>query len=188
MSACPHHKETLMLDIFGELNQTLKAAVEQHLSSCPDCAIEKDAITQTLKIAKTALDAPPLGEVEAAAMRAHVIRDLAIGAKNPSKRKQPFFFSRAFIPTLASASVLLIALGFMASKFLIDPEINKGTLLTELQDQPPPDDLAIIDNMDLLSDFDALNKLARVIDRSQPPSLQNDVQGKNGHDKKPIFS
>jgi len=188
MSACPHHKETLMLDIFGELNQSFKASLEQHLSSCPDCAIEKDAITQTLTIAKTALDAPPLGEVEAAAMRERVIRDLAIGAKNPPKRKQPFFFSRAFIPTLASASVLLIALGFMASKLLTGPEINQSTRLTVLQEQLPADDLAIINNLDLLTNLDALDKLARAIDQSQPPSPHNNVQGKYGHVKKTILS
>ena len=177
-----------MLDIFGELNQNHRDAWKRHLSSCPDCTSEKYAITQTLKIAKTTLDATPLGDVEAAAMRERVIRDLTIGTKNPRERKQAFFFSRAFIPALASACVLLIALGFFTSKFLTGQGINKSTRLTALQEQLPADDLAIINNLDLLSDLDALNKLARVIDQSQPPSPHNNVQGKKGNGKRPILS
>jgi anti-sigma factor RsiW len=188
MSECPQHKETLMLDIFGELNQNRSDAWKQHLSNCPGCMTERDALSQTLKIVKTTLDAPSLGEVEAAAMRERVIRDLTIGAKNPRERKRPFFFSRAFVPVLASACVLLMATGFIASKFLTGPEISKGNRLTVLQEQLPADDLAIINNLDLLTNLDALNKLARAIDRSQPPSRHNNVQGKNSHGKKPIFS
>jgi hypothetical protein len=188
MSACSHHEETLMLDIFGGLNENRREPWKRHLSGCPDCKAEKDAVTRTLIIAKTTLDAPPLADGEAAAMRENVIRDLIGGVKNPQERKQAFFFSRAFIPTLASVCVLLLALGFIASKFLTGPGIDKSTRLTVSQEKLPVDDIAIINNLDLLSDLDSLNKLARVIDRSQPPSHHNNVQGKNGHGKKPILS
>ncbi len=177
-----------MLDIFGELNQNLKADWEQHMENCPGCRAEKDAIARTLEVTKTALDAPVLGEFEAAAMRNRVIRELTAAPKNLLERKRPFFFSRAFIPVLTSACVLLIALGFMASKFLTGPEINMGTQLAASQEHYQSDDIDIINNMDLLRDLDALDKLSKVIDQSQPSSRPNNVQGNNGHGKKPILS
>lgn len=177
-----------MLDIFDELNPDHRSAWERHVSGCPDCRGEREAIIQTLTIAKTVLEAPPLEETEAADMRKRVIRDLAVHTKSPRERKQPFFFSRAFIPTLATACVLLIALGFIASKFLTGPEIVNSSRLAALQEQLPAEDLDIINNLDLLTNLDALDKLARTIDESQPPSPQNNVQGNYGHGKKTIFS
>lgn len=188
MSACQQHKETLMLDIFGELNQDLMADWERHLKSCPDCRAEKEAIARAIGIAKSAFDAPPLGEAEAAAMRERVVRNLTIAPEKPRERKQPFFFSRAFFPALVSACVLLVVLGFTASKFLFGPKIDTGTQLAVSQESLPADDLDIINNMDLLRDLDALDKLAKVIDDSQPSTLPNNAQGKNGYGKRTIFS
>ena len=193
-----------MLDIFGELNQDFKADWERHLKSCPDCRAEKNATTRALEITKTVLEAPVLEEYEAAAMRNRVIRELTSAPKSLRGRKRPFFFSRAFIPVLTSACVLLIVLGFMASKFLTGPEINTGTQLAITQEHLPvidtgtrlasyqehlqAEDIDIINNMDLLRNLDALDKLSKVIDQSQPSSRPNNVQGKNGYGKKSIFS
>ena len=188
MSACPHHKETLMLDIFGELNRNRAAAWEQHLNGCPGCRTEKETISRTLKLAKRALEAPQLSEAEAAAMRHRVVRELTADTPRSGERKQAFFFSRAFIPTLASACVLLMALGFMASKLLTGPTTAKRIQLSALQEQLPEEDIEIINNMDILSNLDALDRLSQAIDRSESPSPHNNVQGRSGHGKKTIFS
>ena len=187
MSACPHYKKTLMLDVLGELDQKKREDLNRHLDRCPSCKAEKVAFIRTLKAAKASFEAPPLGETESAAMRSRVIRELTGGSKKPARPPRTFFLFRAVVPALATACTLLILLGVMAAKYLSGPKIALNPQPLHLQVQTTADDAAIITNMDLLSDLDALNKLARVIDRPQPSSPNNNVQGENGHGQKAIF-
>jgi hypothetical protein len=58
MKPCSDYQETLLLDVYGELNPAERRVWEKHLSACEHCRKEKEQLVRLLQTIKTALPTP----------------------------------------------------------------------------------------------------------------------------------
>jgi hypothetical protein len=180
MSACQDQKSSIMLDVYGELNAEARAYLQQHLEVCEGCRNEKRHLLAVIGKTKAAMEPPGLSATEARRMTNAITWKL-----NEARRLKwwsPIFAYRPLriIPALAAAGILIVFAGIMGyNTFIADHQYHTtaGLQAEELS----PQDLEIIQNLDLLREMEAIQKLVQVIDPSStnPPAddLFDDTQG-----------
>jgi hypothetical protein len=189
MPDCTDRNEQVMLDVYGELDAGARSALEDHLSSCADCRREKESLTAMLGQVRQAMVPPPLSMRDSAAMVRKVQDRLAV-FRLPGGRRQPVKEKRVlWIPALAAACVLVLVaifVGYERSGNIAQPVAQRIDISQKL----PENEEEIVKNLDLLKNFNTLEKLSQVVDDSagrNPSETHNQgTQGdiRYGHDER----
>ena len=189
MPDCTDRNEQVMLDVYGELDAGARSALEDHLSTCADCRREKESLTAMLGQVRQAMVSPPLSMQDSAAMVRKVQDRLAV-SRLPGGRRQPVKEKRVlWIPALAAACVLVLVaifVGYERSGNIAQPVAQRIDISQKL----PENEEEIVKNLDLLKNFNTLEKLSQVVDDSagrNPSETHNQgTQGdiRYGHDER----
>lgn len=189
MPDCTDRNEQVMLDVYGELDAGARSALEDHLSTCADCRREKESLTAMLGQVRQAMVPPPLSMQDSAAMVRKVQDRLAV-FRLPGDRRQPVKEKRVlWIPALAAACVLVLVaifVGYERSGNIAQPVAQRIDISQKL----PENEEEIVKNLDLLKNFNTLEKLSQVVDDSagrNPSETHNQgTQGdiRYGHDER----
>jgi len=182
MQACEHQKENLALYVYGELDPVTGRKVENHLENCEGCRTEHKRLSTILAKVKEASVAPQLTPWEARAMAANISRTLKAGSRRTWWRQYLEFRPSRLMPAAAMAGALVITvavLGYLnlnKTTGLAPVSLNQNEELM-LSDK----DLEILDNLELLKEMDAIQKLSRVVTPDGESELQrgmdNDTRG-----------
>ena len=189
MPDCTDRKEQVMLDVYGELDAGARSAWEDHLKTCADCRRERENLTAVLGQVRQAMVPPPLSMKDSAAMVRKVQGRLAV-FHLPGGRRQRVKEKRAlWIPALATACVLVLVaifVGYERSGTIDQPVAQRIDISQKL----PENEEEIVKNLDLLKNFNTLEKLSQVVDDSagrNPSETHNQgTQGdiRYGHDER----
>ena len=189
MPDCTDRNEQVMLDVYGELDAGARSAWEDHLRICADCRREKENLTAMLGQVRQAMAPPPLSMQDSAAM----VRKGAgpFGRVSPSRgHRQPVKEKRAlWIPALATACVLVLVAIFVGYERYgtIDQPVAQRI---DISQKLPENEEEIVKNLDLLKNFNTLERLSQVVDDStgwNPSETHNQgTQGniRYGHDER----
>jgi hypothetical protein len=180
MSACEDQKSTIMLYVYDELNAQERQRLEQHLEICEGCRKEKLHMLGMIRRIKTTMKPPKLSVTEAKEMTNTITWKLN---RTPNlKWWSPIFACRPsrVIPALAAAIILIVIASIIGYKtFTVDTQFSPTASIQA--EQLSAQELEIIQNLDLLRDMEALQKLVQAVDQS-PTSLPieklfDDTQG-----------
>lgn len=165
MPDCTDRNEQIMLDVYGELDAGARSAWEDHLRACADCRREKESLTALLGQVRQAMVPPSLSMKDSAAMVRRVQDGLAV-FRLPGSRRQFVKEKRAlWLPALATACVLVLVaifVGYERSGNIEQPVAQRIDISQKL----PENEEEIVKNLELLKNFNTLEKLSQVVDDS----------------------
>jgi hypothetical protein len=185
MKACHHHKETIMLDIYGELGTEARRRLENHLATCEACRREYRHLENMIANLKTTMDPARLSSDEVARLTATVNSRLQKERNKKWWRPNMAAYRPArLIPALATACIIIVVSAiWIYSSFFNTNEFQPTASIRE--EQLMVNDLEIIENLDLLKEMEAIQKLVKAVDK-QPNGLPSgtinrDTQGMRHH-------
>ncbi|MBW2370158.1 MAG: zf-HC2 domain-containing protein [Deltaproteobacteria bacterium] len=187
MTACPEYETLMIQDVFDELDAAERIRWETHLSDCSRCQTEQDRL-KTLKTSITTSDTPTLSFWEAENMVGRIIA--TVTGKGAGKSN---IFNRLpklgrLVPVAAVACLVFFAVGILLPG---DDSIrhHSAALSVEMIEM---EEMEIIQNLDMLREFEAVQMLVNVVDYSEPtsPSSTGDFQtrGRTRHGTTVLFS
>ena len=162
MKVCGNHRETLLLDIHGELPASEQAAWQIHLETCPGCRQERQELELLLKTAKEAMPSPALSPEHAKALRESVM--MGWRARRVPMWWRGLFFGMSLrpVPALVATGLLLVVLGWFGLQGLRStshplrvPEAPKRVMVSDAE---------VIENLDLLEHIDDIERIVRLVD------------------------
>ena len=182
MQACEHLKENLTLYVYGELDPTTGQKVENHLEHCEGCRQEHERLSTILTRVKEASVSPQLSPLEARAMAANISRTLKAGTRRTWWRQYLEFMPSRLIPAAAMAGALIITVAVVGYLNLNKTPGMAPVSLNQNEELMLSDkDLEILDNLELLKEMDAIQKLSRAVAPGGESELQrgmdNDTRG-----------
>lgn len=173
MKPCPEHKETLWLDIYGELNASAYPAWEKHLMTCEGCRQEREDLRGLIQAVHANMPSPSLSSEETRALS----RSIARKACEQSRwRKWVPLQPLKLIPLLAVASVLIVALGWLGLKEFKSLSPVQTVAKSSSEEKLIMENLDIINNLELLEEMEALQKLVQLVDNPEYGDLS--INGK----------
>lgn len=180
MSACPDRKEQLLLDVYDELDAVARSALDDHLKICTSCRQEKKRLESTLRMVKEKLPYPALSPREAAALLRGVQRSV-FPHRSVRPWKRMFSGKRAlWLPATATAALLILLTTFMGYEYL-DVQEKPVAQNLDISRRLPENEVEIIQNLDLLKNFNTLEKLSQVVNDSPVEhSIDSNKQGAQG--------
>jgi hypothetical protein len=181
MQACEHLIENLTLYVYGELDPVTGREVANHLENCEGCRQEHERLSTILVKVKEASVSPQLSPLEARAMATDISRKLKAGRRTWWRQYLNFMPSR-LIPAAAMAGALIITVAVVGYLNLNKtPGIAPVSLNQNEELMLSDKDLEILDNLELLKEMDAIQKLSRVVAPDSESELQrgmdNDTRG-----------
>ena len=105
MAACSQHKETLVLDVHGELAPEERRVWERHLAECADCTQERARLRAFVRDAKAALHVPALTSEEQQRLSASIQRTLRLQTKEARPKRAGWVLA----PVFAACLVVVVA-------------------------------------------------------------------------------
>lgn len=147
--SCQQAQKRLMALIEDELNQAERQDVEAHVTACPACATDLQALKQTLHLARIAEVPEPSEEFWAGFVPTLRQRIRVEEATHPARRR-PGFLGLFVLqkPTLAA----LVASLVLVSSFIL-LQWNRR------QEEVPPSALSVVEEMSLAANLDLLRDL-----------------------------
>jgi len=170
MKPCPDHKETLWLDVYGELDPNERSAWEKHLETCEGCRQERKQLVRLFQTVKANMPSPTLSREEAEALASSITRKLRGEREETWWRKRVWGIPNRLVPVLAAASILIVALGWFSMKGLRSPSSIGSVSHLKSEEQVLVKDLDIIKDLEFLEEMDTLQKLVQVVDQGDVPS------------------
>lgn len=187
MSACPQYQETLWLDVYNELTDTIREEWEIHLGICDGCREEKKRMAQTVVALRENMQPPPT----AALSPENLIR-----LSEPEQtsifslrwwRKSLFDNRLKLVPALATFGMVLFVAGVLNYRTLRSSVSQTESHTAEISNQIVTADADMLNNLDLLKDLETLQQLIQVVDRTEymQPNFNHreNTQGKIRHDR-----
>jgi len=167
MDACAHHKETLVLDVHGELTPDERTAWHRHLVECEDCRRERERLLALVDKTKKELCVPPLSSEEEQLLSSSVLRTLRTAKPEPRPKKVGWLLA----PALAACMVVVVA-GWFGLK-----NLGSGTVAVRSvpvsEEQIIRNNQELLENMELLQEMDSVEQLVRLLDKqTQKTSLR----------------
>ena len=169
MKPCPDNKETLWLDVYGELDTHERPAWEKHLETCEGCRQERKQLLRLLQTVKVNTPSPPLSRQRAGVLVSSITRKLREEREEKWWQKRLLGIPNRFIPALAAASILIVAFGWFSMKGFRGPSSMRSISNLKSEEQILVKDLDIIKNLELLEEMDTLQKLVHVVDHGDVP-------------------
>lgn len=162
MKVCADRRETLLLDIFGELSASEQVAWQRHLDACLGCRQERRELLWLLEAAKEAMPRPEFSPERANALRESVTMSWRATRARMWWRGLFFGMSLRPVPALVVAGFLLVVLGWFGLQGLRStPPALPGR---EAPKQVMVSDAEVIENLDLLQHIDDIERIVRVVD------------------------
>jgi hypothetical protein len=152
MKPCDDHKETLWLDVYGELVAKDRPAWEKHLAGCEE----------------EAMPAPTLSPQESSALTDAIQRNVRKEREKIWWGKRPFGLPNRLIPVLAAACLVVVAIGWFTLRGLKTPSSIEVASELKTEEQVIAKDLEIIKNLELLEEMDVIQQLVRVVGNGTP--------------------
>jgi len=182
MQPCDHLKENLTLYIYGELDPVSGREVEDHLAICADCRQGHRHLSSVLAKVREAGETPELSPREVRVMAADTNRQLNAGPGQTRWWQFQGFMPPRLIPTAAIAAALMIAVAVIGYLKLNPTMGIPPVSMTQNEELMLSDkDLEILDNLELLKEMEAIQKLSRVVDPNgetdSPWDRDNDTRG-----------
>jgi hypothetical protein len=182
MQACEHLKENLTLYIYGELDPVSGREVENHLALCEGCRQEHRHLSSILAKVRETGGAPELSPRAVRAMAADINRQLKAGPEQTRWWRYPGFMPPRLIPAAALAAILMIAVAVIGYLNLNQTTGMPPVSMTQNEEIMLSDkDMEILDNLELLKEMEAIQKLSRVVDPNGETDSQwdtdNDTRG-----------
>jgi anti-sigma factor RsiW len=162
VKVCADRKETLLLDIYGELPASEQPAWQRHLDACPGCRQERQELVWLLESAREAMRLPKLAPDRANSLRESVM--MGWRATRARAWWQGLFFGLSLrpIPALVAAGFLLVVLGWFGLQGLRDtsesirgPGVPKQVMVSDAE---------VIENLDLLEHIHDIERIVQVVD------------------------
>lgn len=170
MKTCPDHKETIWLDVYGELRPHERPAWEKHLETCEGCRREREELALWLQRVKANMPSPALSQEEADALASSIARKLKREQEERWWRKPLLGTPNRLIPALATACVLIVVLGWLGMKGFRNPFSMRSISHLNSEKQVVAGDLDVVKNLELLEEMDTLQKLVQLVDHGNRPS------------------
>ena len=182
MQTCEHLKENLTLYVYGELDPATGREVENHLEICEGCRQEHRRLSTILAKVKQASVSPQLSPMEARAMAAEISRTLKAGRRRTGWRQYLEFMPSRLISGAAMACALVITVAVIGYLNLNKTPGTAPVSMNQNEEIMLSDkDLEILDNLELLKEMDAIQKLSRVVapdgESESQRGLDNDTRG-----------
>jgi anti-sigma factor RsiW len=180
MSACEDQQSTIMLDVYGELNAEERLRLEQHLEICEGCRKERLQMLEVIGKINTTMESPKLSATEAKRITNSITWKLN---HTRSRKWWPQIFTyrpSRVIPAMAAVSILIVIASILGyNAFLADNQFQPTASIQA--EQLSAQDFEIIQNLDLLREMEAIQKLVQAVDQKSinPPADNsfNDTQG-----------
>ena len=163
MKACPDCQETLWLDVYGELDSKNRPAWERHLETCPGCSKERRRLIDLLQLVREEMRPPQVSPEKARALSWSIKRGLR-HQRTTTWWERLWDMPNRLIPTLAAASLLIVALGWLSISKFQGPSSFQNLSTPKPEENMIVKDLEVINNLDLLEEMDILQKLVQVVD------------------------
>lgn len=173
MKPCPDHKETLWLDVYGELDPNERPAWEKHLETCEGCRQERAQLFRLLQTMKVNMPSPELPPEKAEALARSITRNLRCAREETWWQKWLWGRPNRLIPALTAACILIVALGWFSLQGLRTPSSMRSISNLKSEEQILVKDSDIIKNLELLEEMDTLRKLVQLVDHGGVPSHTN---------------
>ena len=167
MEPCPDYKEKLEMDVYGELEQKDRFALERHLKDCEGCRRERDRFARLLERIKETLPSPEVPRALSREMTMSILREFKEKKKNTWWRKPGWTGGYRVIPALTAACLILLAVSWFGIKTLDRSSPSKTMLTQGSGHQFAGEDIEVIQNLDFLEDMDILNQLVERVDRGK---------------------
>ena len=178
MAPCAEYKESLLLDVYGELDPRELQAWEMHINGCEQCCEERKRVLRLIQTIKASMPAPVLSPPKAMALTASALRKLGKEQEEPWWRKLSAGMPQRLIPAIATAAVLVILVSWVTFRELKKPAPSTMASNRTAQEQLIPKDLDVIDNLEMLKEMDELTKLVQLLDKSGSESTSMNQQSK----------
>ena len=164
MNGCPDRYETILLDIYGELDSSQRSSLVQHLANCRGCREEHQKVLQLFEQIRGGFPPVLLSEGKAKTLSSSIKRKLL-----EEKVHRPFwkgFLSpSSLIPALAAACIVIVSVGWFSLRMVShSPSQDLQARNAIQEEQVSPNDMEVISNLDLLEELDVLKILVHVVD------------------------
>jgi len=185
MKACPDRKETMMLDVYGELDPETAWRWEEHLEACGACRGERSRLEALIGRIRAAEAPAALSAEESGAMLAELHR-------RTDRRRRRFASRRSLIrglPALAAAATLIVAVVLFQERGPVPGPSPPAVSPVDIYGQLSEEDREVIRNLDMLKQFQTIEKLSRVVDvagESRPD--ENPEQGASRNDPYDVYA
>lgn len=193
MKSCANRRETLMLDIYGELGPEARPVWEAHLKACEACRRERLRMQGLVGNLKSAMGTPDLSERQVSegvrAVRMKLMNSLNV----PWWRKILNIRPAMLVPAAVAFCALFLAITMVDMEPLMNSVGFRTASRPDMMEQIRSEDLEVIKNLDLLREMESLGKLVHVVDDGngnlQLPKMDaEDIQGNILHDKKESYA
>lgn len=164
MRSCTDRRETLWLDVYGELAPEERQDWERHLETCRSCRKERQRLLLLLQNVKEAMPPPALSPETAKSLRRSISAALNGSRKRLGWRKQLFGIPVMPVHAVAAASLLIVALAWFGLRELQSPPSVETVTNLDLEEKMMIQNLDVIENMELLEEMEVLQRLVQVVD------------------------
>lgn len=164
MKPCPDYRETLLLDVYGELEPHARPAWQRHLKICEACRQEKKQLLGLMQTVKSALPSQVLSRQQAEALAGSVTEKMSHAPEKPGREERFFGKPKRLIPALVTACLLIAALSWVGLKEI--KNITNAPMIPDitLEDQMISEDFEVIKNLELLLEMEALEKMVQYLE------------------------
>jgi len=162
MQACPEREDPIILDSLGELDPAEQRDWLRHAAACPRCREAGARLTQTLSDMKAAFPVTPMSEAEtertAAAIRRQIRPAEKAGILSALFRVSAPRWAAAAV--FAACLILAVVAGWKPDQTVpipAPPGVSSGQQVSTM-------DMEIIRNLEMLRNFQTIEKLIRAVD------------------------
>lgn len=192
MTMCPQYENLLWADLHGELDPSDRTTWESHLSTCLACRNAKIEGARQLALIRDAITPPPVSEKALNAAIQGIEQKLRSAENKHGKGTRRRLYPAVWIPVAASICMVVLSIGFFKSDHKATaPESVVAVSTPKSNADIQTEDMEIIRNLDLLTEFEAIEQLVHVVDHSdktQPsPANREPFQGKRFGERKSIY-
>ncbi len=162
MNTCADRRETLLLDVYGELPSSERQAWERHLDTCAGCRAERQELMRLLEVTRESVAAPALSPEEARKLRDSIRGSWMAG--RPTRWWQGLLVGARLrpVPALVTVCLLLLVLGWFGLRgFQVR---SPDGVVGETPERIMVSDVEVVENLDLLEDMDDIEQVVRVVD------------------------
>ena len=172
MNTCPEHRDTLLLDVHGELDPKERITWEHHLAVCESCRHEKKELLDLIQAAQEAMPSNVLSPEDAHALYSSIVHTLRTENRNPWWEgffKRP----RRLVLSLATACLLILLAGWFSLKDFRNPDKVLNISDSVIVEQNMENNEDLLENLELLQEMEFLEKLVNLLDKQnlRPSSL-----------------
>jgi hypothetical protein len=176
MKACSHQRENLMLHLYGELDSTARKEVENHLNGCPGCRQESERLFSLKQLLRKTAATPELTPREVGSLVADVKSKLRHPRAQKWWRRYLDVGPARLVPAIATACLVVITAGLIGYMKYYDADESNQFVQQQAQGIMVSDkELEILQNLDLLKEMDAIQKLSQVVNVNGKGQPQGDI-------------